>query len=147
MIDLNAESAEFTNHFFPFLFQTFGSEGLQLVDHTEIVLSGQAVLQLTFDPGAFGRTHVTTRCQLDHPFYVKNKGGSDSDDDAIPNTVTKHSYSFFGGGVCFFSRLVIVLSQPDCGASWDSMLRHGGRSHVSPSRTQRCETRRQLAGL
>ncbi|CAF87969.1 unnamed protein product, partial [Tetraodon nigroviridis] len=32
--------------------KTFGSEGLQLVDHTEIVLSGQAVLQLTFDPGA-----------------------------------------------------------------------------------------------
>lgn len=102
MIYLNAESAEFTNHFFPFLFQTFGSEGLQLVDHTEIVLSGQAVLQLTFDPGAFGRTRVTTRCHLDHPFYVKNKGGSDSDNDAIPNTVTKHSYSFFWGGVFVF---------------------------------------------
>lgn len=102
MIYLNAESAEFTNHFFPFLFQTFGSEGLQLVDHTEIVLFGQAVLQLTFDPGAFGRTRVTTRCHLDHPFYVKNKGGSDSDDDAIPNMVTKHSYSFFGGGCLFF---------------------------------------------
>lgn len=77
--------------FFPCLFQAFGSEGLQLVDHTEIVLSGQAVLQLTFDPGAFGGTRVTTRCQLDHPFYVKNKGGSDSDDVAIPTTVQKHS--------------------------------------------------------
>lgn len=62
------------------LFQTFGSEGLQLVDHTEIVSSGQAVLQLTFDPGAFGRSPVTIRCQLDHPFYVKNKGGGDNDD-------------------------------------------------------------------
>lgn len=111
------------------LFQTFGSEGLQLVDHTEIVLSGQAVLQLTFDPGAFGRTRVTTRCQLDHPFYVKNKGGSDSDEDTVPNM---HLHSVF------FFRLVIILSQPDCGASWDSMLRHGGWSHVSPSRTQRC---------
>lgn len=112
------------------LFQTFGSEGLQLVDHTEIVLSGQAVLQLTFDPGAFGRTRVTTRCQLDHPFYVKNKGGSDSDDNTVPNMVQTHLYFFF--------RLVVILSQPDRGASWDSMLRHGGWSRVSPARTQRC---------
>eukprot|EP00066_Takifugu_rubripes_P022568 XP_011611834.1 PREDICTED: HMG box-containing protein 1-like [Takifugu rubripes] len=58
------------------LLKTYGSEGLQLVDHTEVVLSGQTVLQLTFDPGAFGQTCVTARCQLDHPFYVKNKGWS-----------------------------------------------------------------------
>ena len=61
--------------------QSYGSEGLQLVEHSEIVLSGQAVLQLTFDPGAFEHAPVTARCQLDHPFYVKNKGRSDDDDD------------------------------------------------------------------
>lgn len=60
--------------------QSYGSEGLQLVEHSEIVLSGQAVLQLTFDPGAFGHTPMTARCQLDHPFYVKNKGRSDDDE-------------------------------------------------------------------
>ncbi|XP_078137514.1 HMG box-containing protein 1-like [Sander vitreus] len=54
--------------------KSYGSEGLQLVEHSEIVLSGQAVLQLTFDPGAFGHAPMTARCQLDHPFYVKNKG-------------------------------------------------------------------------
>ncbi|XP_028276381.1 HMG box-containing protein 1-like isoform X2 [Parambassis ranga] len=56
--------------------RSYGSEGLQLVEHAEIVLSGEAILQLTFDPGAFGCTPVTARCQLDHPFYVKNKGWS-----------------------------------------------------------------------
>ncbi|KAA8579958.1 hypothetical protein FQN60_005493, partial [Etheostoma spectabile] len=54
--------------------KSYGSEGLQLVEHSEIVLSGQAVLQLTFDPGAFEHAPMTARCQLDHPFYVKNKG-------------------------------------------------------------------------
>lgn len=44
------------------------------MEHSEIVLSGQTVLQLTFDPGVFGHTPVTARCQLDHPFYVKDKG-------------------------------------------------------------------------
>uniref|UniRef100_A0A3P8U924 HMG box-containing protein 1 n=1 Tax=Amphiprion percula TaxID=161767 RepID=A0A3P8U924_AMPPE len=56
--------------------KSYGSEGLQLVEHAEIVLSGQAVLQLTFDPGAFGCTPMTARCHLDHLFYVKNKGWS-----------------------------------------------------------------------
>ncbi|KAG7234699.1 hypothetical protein INR49_004105 [Caranx melampygus] len=56
--------------------KSYGSEGLQLVERSEIVLSGQAVLQLTFDPGAFGHTPLTARCQLDHPFYVKHKGWS-----------------------------------------------------------------------
>ncbi|XP_026219985.1 HMG box-containing protein 1-like [Anabas testudineus] len=56
--------------------KSYGSEGLQLVEHSEIVLSGQAVLQLTFDPGAFGHAPMTARCQLDHPFYVKSKGWS-----------------------------------------------------------------------
>lgn len=46
------------------------------MEHAEIVLSGQAVLQLTFDPGTFGYIPLTARCQLDHPFYVKNKGTS-----------------------------------------------------------------------
>lgn len=59
--------------------QSYGSEGLQLVEHSETVLSGQAVLQLTFDPGAFGHAPITARCQLDHPFYVKNKGWSDDE--------------------------------------------------------------------
>ncbi|XP_033471084.2 HMG box-containing protein 1-like isoform X2 [Epinephelus lanceolatus] len=56
--------------------KSYGSEGLQLVEHSEIVLSGQTVLQLTFDPGVFGHAPMTARCQLDHPFYVKNKGRS-----------------------------------------------------------------------
>ncbi|XP_068163290.1 HMG box-containing protein 1-like isoform X2 [Antennarius striatus] len=56
--------------------KSYGSEGLQLVEHSDIVLSGQAFLQLTFDPGVFGHTHLMARCQLDHPFYVKNKGWS-----------------------------------------------------------------------
>nr|XP_040030310.1 HMG box-containing protein 1-like isoform X1 [Gasterosteus aculeatus aculeatus] len=56
--------------------KSYGSEGLQLVEHSETVLSGQAFLQLTFDPGAVGHSAVTARCQLDHPFYVKKKGWS-----------------------------------------------------------------------
>lgn len=60
----------------PTSLKSYGSEGLQLVEHGEIVLCGQAVLQLTFDPGAFGCTPMTARCHLDHPFYVKNKGWS-----------------------------------------------------------------------
>lgn len=44
------------------------------MEHSEIVLSGQTVLQLTFDPGVFGHTPLTARCHLDHPFYVKDKG-------------------------------------------------------------------------
>lgn len=59
-----------------FFLQSYGSEGLQLVEHTEIVLSGQTVLQLTFDPGVFGHTPLTARCPLDHPFYVKDKGAT-----------------------------------------------------------------------
>ncbi|XP_037099462.1 HMG box-containing protein 1-like [Syngnathus acus] len=55
---------------------SYGCEGLQLVAHAENVLSGQAILQLTFDPGAFGHSLLTARCELDHPFYVKNKGWS-----------------------------------------------------------------------
>ncbi|XP_061570090.1 HMG box-containing protein 1-like isoform X2 [Cololabis saira] len=56
--------------------KSYGSEGLQLMELAEIVLSGQTVLQLTFDPGTFGHTPITARCQLDHPFYVKHKGWS-----------------------------------------------------------------------
>ncbi|KAM6895788.1 HMG box-containing protein 1-like [Xenentodon cancila] len=60
----------------PVPLKSYGSEGLRLTELAEIVLSGQAVLQLTFDPGAFGHTPISARCQLDHPFYVKNKGWS-----------------------------------------------------------------------
>ncbi|XP_035502147.1 HMG box-containing protein 1-like isoform X1 [Scophthalmus maximus] len=56
--------------------KSYGSEGLQLLEHSETVLSGQAVLHLTFDPGAFGNAPMIARCQLDHPFYVKSKGWS-----------------------------------------------------------------------
>nr|XP_046235681.1 HMG box-containing protein 1-like [Scatophagus argus]XP_046235682.1 HMG box-containing protein 1-like [Scatophagus argus] len=80
--------------------KSYGTEGLQLVEHSEIVLSGQAVLQLTFDPGAFGSTPMTARCQLDHPFYVKNKGWS----SFYPSlTVVRHGipcYEMEVGGVC-----------------------------------------------
>ncbi|XP_045928001.1 HMG box-containing protein 1-like isoform X2 [Micropterus dolomieu] len=79
---------------------SYGSEGLQLVEHSEIVLSGHAVLQLTFDPGAFGHAPMTARCQLDHPFYVKNKGWS----SFYPSlTVVHHGipcYEMEVGGVC-----------------------------------------------
>lgn len=54
------------------------------MDHTEVALSGQTVLQLTFDPGAFGQTCVTARCRLDHPFYVKNQGGPDTSERRQP---------------------------------------------------------------
>ncbi|XP_060886252.1 HMG box-containing protein 1-like [Labrus mixtus] len=80
--------------------KSYGSEGLQLVENSEMVVSGQAVLQLTFDPGAFGQAPVTTRCQLDHPFYVKNKGWS----SFYPSlTVVRHGipcYEMEIGGVC-----------------------------------------------
>uniref|UniRef100_UPI0037E9672C HMG box-containing protein 1-like n=1 Tax=Semicossyphus pulcher TaxID=241346 RepID=UPI0037E9672C len=80
--------------------KSYGSEGLQLVEHSEIMLSGQAVLQLTFDPGAFGRTPLTARCQIDHPFYVKSKGWS----SFYPSlTVVRHGipcYEMELGGVC-----------------------------------------------
>ncbi|XP_041636334.1 HMG box-containing protein 1-like [Cheilinus undulatus] len=80
--------------------KSYGSEGLQLVEHSEIVVSGQAILQLTFDPGAFGQSPLTARCQLDHPFYVKNKGWS----SFYPSlTVVHHGipcYEMEVGGVC-----------------------------------------------
>lgn len=55
------------------------------MDHAEVVLSGQTVLQLTFDPGAFGQSCVSARCQLDHPFYVKNRGGPDTSGPSQPS--------------------------------------------------------------
>lgn len=79
--------------------QSYGSEGLQLVEHQETVLSGQAVLQLTFDPGVFGHTPITARCQLDHPFYVKNKGTSEAADvTLIKGNRSNASPSFCQGG-------------------------------------------------
>lgn len=70
------------------------------MDHAEVVLSGEAVLQLTFDPGAFGLTPLTARCRLDHPFYVKNRGWS----SFYPSlTVVHHGipcYDMEVGAVC-----------------------------------------------
>uniref|UniRef100_A0A8C8FNM7 HMG box-containing protein 1 n=1 Tax=Oncorhynchus tshawytscha TaxID=74940 RepID=A0A8C8FNM7_ONCTS len=54
----------------------YGSEGLRLVSHTESRAFGQSVLKLTFDPGACGECLLSSECQLDHPFYVRNKGWS-----------------------------------------------------------------------
>lgn len=56
--------------------KSYGSEGLQLMEHSETVSHDQHVLQLTFNPGPFGHGFLTTHCQLEHPFYVKNKGWS-----------------------------------------------------------------------
>ncbi|CAN9508130.1 unnamed protein product [Ophioblennius macclurei] len=78
----------------------FGFEGLKLLEHGEIVLSGQAALQLTFDPGAFGSSLLTARCPLDHPFYVKNKGWS----SFYPSLTVVHygipCYEMEAGDVC-----------------------------------------------
>ncbi|XP_062338739.1 HMG box-containing protein 1-like isoform X1 [Osmerus eperlanus] len=54
----------------------YGSEGLRLVGHEESISSGQVVLRLTFDPVTSRDGLLTAECQLDHPFYVKNKGWS-----------------------------------------------------------------------
>ncbi|XP_023832287.1 HMG box-containing protein 1-like, partial [Salvelinus sp. IW2-2015] len=54
----------------------YGREGLRLVSHTESRAFGQSVLKLTFDPGACGECLLSAECQLDHPFYVRNKGWS-----------------------------------------------------------------------
>lgn len=56
--------------------KVYGSDGLCLTEHSEVISSDQSVLQLTFDPGAFGHTPLTAQCPLDHPFYVKHKGWS-----------------------------------------------------------------------
>ncbi|XP_054656427.1 HMG box-containing protein 1-like [Dunckerocampus dactyliophorus] len=72
----NVEDLESGNEEQSASLKSYGSEGLQLIAHSENVLSGQVVLQLTFDPGVFGHGLLTARCQLDHPFYVKNKGWS-----------------------------------------------------------------------
>ncbi|KAK7895997.1 hypothetical protein WMY93_021322 [Mugilogobius chulae] len=58
------------------LLKSYGSEGLQLMEYSETVSCDQPVLELTFNPGPFGHSFLTARCQLDHPFYVKNKGWS-----------------------------------------------------------------------
>ncbi|XP_062847541.1 HMG box-containing protein 1 isoform X2 [Trichomycterus rosablanca] len=57
-------------------FKNYGSEGLKLVALEETVSFGQSVLKLTFDPGSPEAGHLTAECQLDHPFFVKNKGWS-----------------------------------------------------------------------
>ncbi|XP_059907036.1 HMG box-containing protein 1-like [Gadus macrocephalus] len=56
--------------------KVYGLDGLRLTQHSEVISSDQSVLQLTFDPGAFGHTPLTAHCPLDHPFYVKHKGWS-----------------------------------------------------------------------
>ena len=54
--------------------QSYGSEGLRLVDHEEAMSVAQVVLKLTFDPGSTTNGLLTAECRLDHPFFVKNKG-------------------------------------------------------------------------
>ncbi|KAK1788872.1 hypothetical protein P4O66_015787 [Electrophorus voltai] len=56
--------------------KSFGSDGLKLVALEETVSFGQSILKLTFDPGSPEAGLLTAECQLDHPFYVKNKGWS-----------------------------------------------------------------------
>lgn len=73
--DLNCEEHSRDEEHGGFL-KSYGSEGLQLMEHSETVSCDQPVLQLTFNPGVFGHCFLTVRCQLDHPFYVKNKGWS-----------------------------------------------------------------------
>lgn len=87
--------------------------------HSEIVLSGQAVLQLTFDPGAFGHAPMTTQCQLDHPFYVKNKGSN-----VEKNTLQllKQCRIDFFTRILLSVRVVVILPELDRGAFWDTML-------------------------
>uniref|UniRef100_A0A3P9LRW6 AXH domain-containing protein n=1 Tax=Oryzias latipes TaxID=8090 RepID=A0A3P9LRW6_ORYLA len=74
--DLESAERQRTDEELSDFLKSYGSEGLQLMEHAETVLSGQTVLQLTFDPGVFGHTPVTVRCPLDHPFYIKSKGWS-----------------------------------------------------------------------
>lgn len=66
------DEAEATTH----PLKGYGREGLRLVSHTESRAFGQSVLKLTFDPGACGEWLLSAECQLDHPFYVRNKGWS-----------------------------------------------------------------------
>uniref|UniRef100_A0A3Q3DDQ2 HMG box-containing protein 1 n=1 Tax=Hippocampus comes TaxID=109280 RepID=A0A3Q3DDQ2_HIPCM len=54
--------------------QRFGSEGLKLISHEETLSYGQAVLQLTFDPGSPEDGLLSAECRLDHPFFVRGKG-------------------------------------------------------------------------
>ncbi|KAJ8006530.1 hypothetical protein DPEC_G00108210 [Dallia pectoralis] len=54
----------------------YGLDGLRLVSHTESRTFGQSVLTLTFDPGSCGDGLLSAECQLDHPFFVRNKGWS-----------------------------------------------------------------------
>ncbi|XP_010894782.2 HMG box-containing protein 1 [Esox lucius] len=54
----------------------YGLDGLRLVSHTESRAFGQSVLKLTFDPVACGEGLLSAECQLDHPFFVRNKGWS-----------------------------------------------------------------------
>ncbi|KAJ3596280.1 hypothetical protein NHX12_002689 [Muraenolepis orangiensis] len=55
---------------------SYGSEGLRLVDHEEAMSIAKVVLKLTFDPGSSVNGLLTAECRLDHPFFVKNKGWS-----------------------------------------------------------------------
>lgn len=95
------------------LLQSYGSEGLQLLEHSENVLSGQAVLQLTFDPGAFGHAPMTARCQLDHPFYVKNKGSESAEEKTLKLFKRYIEFfticpSFLSGWSSFYPSLTVV---------------------------------------
>lgn len=82
-------------------------------------MSGQAVLQLTFDPGAFGHAPMTARCQLDHPFYVKSKG---SRVDQKTVQLFKLCDTDFFTCLLLSVRVVVILPELDRGAFWDTML-------------------------
>lgn len=54
----------------------YGCDGLKLISYEESLSFGESMLKLTFDPGTAEDNFLTVQCQLDHPFYVKNKGWS-----------------------------------------------------------------------
>ncbi|KAL0962677.1 hypothetical protein UPYG_G00343870 [Umbra pygmaea] len=78
----------------------FGLEGLRLVSYRERRTFGQFILKLTFDSGTCGEGLLTAECQLDHPFYVRNKGWS----SFYPSlTVVQHGipcYEVTVGDIC-----------------------------------------------
>lgn len=87
------------------------------MNHEETVSFGQAVLKLTFDPGSTDNGMLTAECRLDHPFFVKNKGkGNESQTLGVIN-----DYIMFNLSPTIF-RVVLILSEPYCGAPWDTML-------------------------
>lgn len=88
-----------------------------MVNHEDTVSFGQAVLKLTFDPGSPDEGMLTAECRLDHPFFVKTKGKLNS----YWSTCAINDYILFNPPSTTF-RVVFILSEPDRGAPWDSLL-------------------------